>query len=502
MNISKFLYRLDKIFYNRLDLFSIACFFSIILLVASLYISWTFTTDDAYITLRYANNFYKHGILSWNIDDITPVEGYSNSLYLFIAIIANTISIDAVLLLKSISTVSLICTFIIVFQFVSKIANKWFGLMSCLFYGTYIGTLWWNVSGLETSFYVFITTLCIFTYTSKHNNRTLLACSILIFIASITRPEGPIIGITISIHLIISSITNRRSIKELLIDILLLAAPFIILYSSYFLIRYNYFGEIWPNTYYCKTSNVDKPWKLIINFITTSFPYLAIGLYSFKKGCKQPAIYILYLYIFLTQGLLYNVDPIIGHYNRHSLTSVLFGYIVAVIALFELQILRKKTSLLALSFTSLIVVSFVFKTLPTINQKAIEYSQRTDSRFRLASFINSNNINNYAIGDAGLVPFLTPKAKVYDYYCLNSKKYTSDKINNNINKYLDWLEQQKPDAIVITSKSYETLIPKEKTNELLFDKFYNNSNYRLSPITFGSPIDSFTYHVLLRDESR
>src|SRR5690554_5727797 len=76
-------------------------FYRLTLLIQS---GWAFTTDDAFITLRYARNWVDgHGIY-WNPGD-QPVEGYSNFLYLLLAATSMKLGFDPVFTVKIIGVI-------------------------------------------------------------------------------------------------------------------------------------------------------------------------------------------------------------------------------------------------------------------------------------------------------------------------------------------------------------------------------------------------------------
>lgn len=50
--------------------------------------SFSVGNDDAFISYRYATNIVEHGIPSFNPDDIPPVEGFSNPLYVLLSAVA------------------------------------------------------------------------------------------------------------------------------------------------------------------------------------------------------------------------------------------------------------------------------------------------------------------------------------------------------------------------------------------------------------------------------
>ena len=226
---------------TRLEaIFLLAALAVLTVLIVSIIRTWPFTTDDAYIPLRYASHWANHGQLNWNLNDPERVEGYCSSLYMFLAFLAIKISIPPILFLKLLSVISLLGSFVLVYDLTCRLSNRWFGLVAAAFYAGYFGTIWWAVSALETLFYVLLILLSIKIYIiSMHASfmmrRVYLAIlSAVIFITGVTTPEGPVIGIALGSSIVILGFVRRDKAKSILLDLACLAAPFLLLYGVFF----------------------------------------------------------------------------------------------------------------------------------------------------------------------------------------------------------------------------------------------------------------------------
>ena len=122
-------------------------------LVMRLYIAWPFTQDDAYITMRYAQNWLEFSYLGWNLDDEVPVEGYSNTLYLLIIYTAMWCDISAELVVKWVSVISLLFMLPVIYLFLRRLQGG-YSLLSFYLISTSLGVVYWAVSGLETFCFV------------------------------------------------------------------------------------------------------------------------------------------------------------------------------------------------------------------------------------------------------------------------------------------------------------------------------------------------------------
>lgn len=330
---------------NRVNNWLFAAAFLLLMITLAIGIRqlWIFSTDDAYITLRYAENWIRHGHLTWNVLETPPVEGYSSTLYLLLATLALLIGVPPLLVWKLIGVVALVGTSLLLLRWVAPLTNRWTALLATTLYACYAGTAWWAVSGLETPTYVFLllSALVLFDRSRQatapsHRHRLLGATSLVVFLCGLTRPEGPVVGIVLAFFLLINGVVRRETTKAIVFEALWLALPFAVLYSGYFVLRYAHFGRLWPNTFYCKVANAANPWTIIAMFLEAASIPLLIGLGGFLNVGKRRLLVLLYGFIILNTALYYGVDPIIGHWNRHAMISLALAYTVCAIGLHEL----------------------------------------------------------------------------------------------------------------------------------------------------------------------
>ena len=468
-------------------------------LTIAIYNAWPFTTDDAYITLRYAYNWANFGQLNWNLNDPVKVEGYSNSLYLGLAYLAIKLSLNPILVLKVISLFGLAGALVIIYLIAMSYANSICSILAVTFFGSYYGTIWWTVSGLETITFVFLTLIsfyCYFLSTKADSKKSLLWLGITGFfvaLTGITRIEGPLVGIAIVICLLLDELAKKSSWKSIFTKLLVLAAPFLLIYGVYFLLRFLWFKELLPNSYYCKKGFTGNPRTLIDMFLVENKAYLLIGLIGFLNKKARTSLLAMYSYIILLLIGLYGTDPIIGHYNRHSLIAVALTGIILSVAIFQLWRIKPIVTAILVFFCIIYNLQTTFHHRERLIAESSSYEKRMEARAKLADYLNALNISSYAMGDCGLVPYLTSGKKVFDYYGLNSKEFTSWPINRNSEAYVKWLATQSPDAVIVISNDGKSFSPRNKTQKLLYEIFCSQIGYVDINKSFGD--SGFIYHT-------
>jgi len=282
--------------------------------------------DDAFISFRYVKNFIEGNGLVFNTGE--HVEGYTSLLWILLLSIFGVFKINIVEISQYLSVIFGILTIIIIYLFSLRLnqylfnksreniysANSLF-LYSLIppFLLSITGAFrYWAVSGMETTFYLFILLSGIYLYIieltenkNTHKSFYLFAAALLI------RPEALIIVSLTFLHqffLHIKSIRNdpaskRKIIPEGLLIPLIIISGLIIALTVF---RYFYYGYPLPNTFYAKTGlslvYFFAGLEYIFDFLKTYMVYgiLIILPVLLIKQLKQVSIYLLSIILFYT----------------------------------------------------------------------------------------------------------------------------------------------------------------------------------------------------------
>lgn len=485
--------KLDDISFQR----KAAGFIFLVVLLRTIYLffeAWHFSTDDAYITLRYARHFAAGEGILWNLGD-APVEGYSNFLFVLLGAVLIKLGLEPMLGIKVLSCLALLVTSALLY----RIARIWLGYIGAalpmIILNAYSGTIWWTVSGLETAIYQMIVVAAVaaffkgigepvLTYSSgifrqKWSGKWLGLAGFLVFLAAITRPEGPLIGVAMGIALIFDALQclvkcrntgGHRATSELIVRAGKMAAVLVLCfalpYLLYFFWRYGYFGRLFPNTVYCKASYMGDPMVLIRAFWFMVWPACLLGVFAFWRPFDGRLLALFLIVIFYVL-LLYGVDPIIGYLNRHFMVAYALLLIPASIGLLWLagQLFKQAPKslqefvivVLLLGFTCYSSLSYA----TWLSTKAGLYEQRMAARSELARWLNANlsPSDTFVLGDVGIVSYIA-RANILDAYCLNCAAMTTPPISRSSRKLVDYMLQKRPEMIVVHSKHFKQLDPR------------------------------------------
>lgn len=187
--------------------------------------AWPFITDDAFISLRYAQNLVDGHGLVFNPGG-ERVEGYSNFLIVLVAAGAKTIGIDPVAVIRLLSCVALAGTSVFSYLLARRWVEPVVALVPAYVMTAYFGTILWTVSGLETAIFQCLSLAVVWVgfqiverlqSWGEHHSlkkqgfyRWCSAFGVLALLTAVTRPEGPLVGLITAMAIAYVAITKLR----------------------------------------------------------------------------------------------------------------------------------------------------------------------------------------------------------------------------------------------------------------------------------------------------
>ncbi len=231
------------------------------LLVFLASVSW-FLTDDAFISFRYVRNLLEGHGLVFNPGE--RVEGYSNFLWVLeLAAIWWALGWAPEYAAPWLSVVFTAGTVGALTWWVYRLPSlRKRGLVGWMALGLVCSSatfaVWTSGGGLETrqfTFFIVLAVVCLSLY--RDSRAGLMASSLSLAGAALTRPEGPLIAVCCFGWFAVQRMADAKGLRVDWRELAYLAGPFVMLVSAHFLFRYAYYGEWLPNTYYAKHV---RPW--------------------------------------------------------------------------------------------------------------------------------------------------------------------------------------------------------------------------------------------------
>ena len=224
--------------------------------------AWPWIADDAFISLRYADNLIEGHGLVWNPGE--RVEGYSNLLWVLLSAILLAAGCEPILALRVLAISASIAT-LATLAFSRLLPARLPAQLALLLLPTQAIFAFWAIGGLETPMvmlFVAWTMLGVsnaFTSDdSSPNRRWLLVAGVSLALLAWTRPDGPLwaVGAAASVAWL-----GRRA-RPLRLIVFLLWPPILAVLAQT-LFRLTYYDEWIPNTGYAKMA----PFSALLTFV-------------------------------------------------------------------------------------------------------------------------------------------------------------------------------------------------------------------------------------------
>jgi hypothetical protein len=211
--------------------------------------------DDIFIALRYIQNFIAGNGMVYNIGE--QVEGYTDFLWLMLLSPFLKFESDPIIITQLLGILSSVGTLIICSVIGYKLTRikstfiiPFITLALALNYDYNV----WATSGLETSFYSLLLCLAFYFYffSTLNNYGRWLLSGFFLSLALMTRPDAMLIVGGCNGMILFYQLFYRRSMRYILSVLFFFNLAFLLIYVPYFAWRFNYYGFIFPNTYYDK----------------------------------------------------------------------------------------------------------------------------------------------------------------------------------------------------------------------------------------------------------
>ncbi len=251
-----------------------------------------YVKDDAFISLRYARNLLAGEGLSFNPGE--SVEGYTNFLWVILAVPALALRLDPIVWLKAIGTASAAATVLWLHaapRWLAEEQEEHATTAAPLLYASSTSVALWSMSGLEGCF---VALLSLGAFLLGHRGRArgsvrdLAASSALYAIAALTRPEGHLLFAVAAAFEIAHALRARRLDRGGLAFLAIAPAALV----PYHVFRWSTFGSLVPNTVLVKASSGPEAWAVgadsVVSWLGFGAQGLLLALGLFAIAARRP----------------------------------------------------------------------------------------------------------------------------------------------------------------------------------------------------------------------
>ena len=287
---------------------------------ASVILLFSFTADDSYIVMRYAENFAETGSLSFNIGERICM--FTSPIQPFIEALLYKITNQTLFSYKIFSFILLMASVIIIYKmFTGEIFLQLY-ILSVLLLSPPI--ILWTSGGLETPILLFITTLISMLTIAKEqpNLKNLITIYLLAGIAFVTRYDASLFVFPV---VLFAAIRGKKITNALIAILPGLIIPMLWLYFSFI-----YFGDIFPTSFYRKPPSF-RLHLLVYNAIYIIqylaylgiIPFLFLLLYLEKS---RPIFFRILLHMRLYWGMYMAIAAIFLYGLTMATTHMMFSF--------------------------------------------------------------------------------------------------------------------------------------------------------------------------------
>ena len=300
-------FKINSLAFQSRFLLVTLCVSIVLLLARAIYINGPdVVVDDAYISFRYALNWVNGAGLVYNLGE--HVEGYTNFLWTVLLAGCAYLGFDIAFCSKILSVCMAICTLFIIYRFSQHLFTGhqvyWvIAALPLILFSVMPSQARYVVSGMETLLFVFLLTFSTYLfYKCKW-----AASGVVYALTAITRPEGLmyfVIAFGFGLVLLKEGTHQPPEMRQFISRFLV---SFVLIYGSYFLWRYSYYGYLFPNTFYAKApslnfANLERGWNTLGEvFISWNIlPLLFLGFFALPSARSDRIWYLFAGFVLIT----------------------------------------------------------------------------------------------------------------------------------------------------------------------------------------------------------
>jgi arabinofuranosyltransferase len=424
-----------------------------LIFVVSLFVFIRYTPiDDAFISYRYAQHLARGSGLVWNIGQ-EPTEGYTNFLFVILLAAGIRLGIDPLtgsLVLNGFGIIAVAVSIYLLTKMPEFFIQSIPWRIAVTTATTCSSLLLVNAfSGLETGFWAGLLLaggFCARQFHSSHSVRDISAFTIVLFFASLTRPET--IVLFAAWVAILFFFTHEYKKLTLAVGAYALAG------TVYLAWKYSYFGYLLPNPFYVKAASslgASGGISYVASYVRDNWPLLIIlptlGFLSRKRLSKStmllsPPLLLLVIYLFF--------DPLMGGNYRFlvpaHLVMMALAYILIAIMMDRnrMPLIRKLN--LAIVFLLLLVpdIMFPIRALAYPSWNGLFLSEEQVGK--TIRTIPEHEKIVIALGDTGVLPYYS-EARVLDLVGLNDNQIARRARANGPTWVIEYALSANPDLV-------------------------------------------------------
>ena len=233
-----------------------------------------FTTDDAWISVRYAENLANgHGFV-WNPGGV-PVEGFSNPLLVYGEALAHRVGWSAMSFARTLGVASAVACVCLVYWRGRDVVGETAARSATVLTGLCPPMALWAVGGLETAVTGLVITAGVLVLARRLEGKPWLAGALLALLPWL-RPEGLVVALPVAVFWAFPRLVRTSTRRGALIGLAVVGGLPVLSQLVLEIVRLAAYGHVLPNPVYYKVGNGGII-EVALKFVRQAWPVLALA---------------------------------------------------------------------------------------------------------------------------------------------------------------------------------------------------------------------------------
>lgn len=425
---------------------------------AFLAICWylrSFVADDAWITVRYAENLANGYGFVWNPGG-EPTEGFSHPLLFLAEALAHLVGASAIGTARVIGVASGMGLLLAMHRLAPSVVGRtasWVGLALTALYAPIAV---WAVGGLETLPMALATTVAVLLLArpdpGRHHARS---GGLVLATLPWLRPEGLAVALGVAVVAEAAGLV-RKDRRTGLVRLVLAAGPPVVSQVVLEIVRLAIYGHLLPNSAIYKSGS-DQTYDVLMKFVEQGKPVLLVALLGLLVARSRQRVLIVPCAIYAL-GSIGTLDSVNGLSRFFLPTWPQLALLVGLAVAFACDRLGRLGAPAAIAATLLLLVavslplrdSRLLQADPVVRYSTCQQGARVDA----ARWLRTNTARDavFSISDAGLVPARSGGRTAIDQLLLNEALIQRTG-RLSVSRRVDYVYRRRPDVMILASRS-------------------------------------------------
>ena len=450
-----------------------------------------FVTDDAWISVRYAENFARGDGLTWNPGG-APVEGFSNPALVYLEALADAVGWSAMAAARTLGVLAGVACIVLVHERGRHVVGPRAAAVGAFLTAVSAPFALWSVGGLETVPVALLLTMGVVELARPDGGRAPVAAAVLAVLPWL-RPEGLVVVLAVVGVSEVLPLLRRTGLRERRTRLLWLVGVPALSQGALELVRWGVYGHLLPNSVLYK-SGTGELLLVAEKFLAQSAVIVVLALAGTALVGWRSRLLVVPFVVYLA-GSVGTLDSA-NHYSRFFLPvwpqlALLAG--VAVVG-FTTDRRRLAGAVLAVSAAGA-ALHVLPGNLEDVDEWQTRYMTcRAGARADVAAWLRSQTPpgTTFSVSDAGLLPARAGGRAVTDAFLLNDPLLQRTGPLPPAAR-ADIVHERRPDVIVLASRDPQALRPVYPTDAAIA-RHPAMRGYELAHV--GSGGRSCGYHLL------